>query len=150
MLGVSLAKKFTKQTLTSASAFPQWRFMSTTARPNVFASGNRAGTVESGGMAGESRNQFLASALRQGMYNMGSQVVGRSVPVISGGPAKSYARLNRIMMENNVRKELNLRKRYEKPKYKRQRLRFESHARRFKEEVGKKVKLVMRMKDWGI
>ncbi|KAJ2760725.1 hypothetical protein H4S06_001582 [Coemansia sp. BCRC 34490] len=150
MLGVSLAKRFTKQTLTSASAFPQWRFMNTTARPNVFASGNRAGSVEGGGMAGESRNQFLASALRQGMYNMGSQVVGRSVPVISGGPAKSYARLNRIMMENNVRKELNLRKRYEKPKYKRQRLRFESHARRFKEEVGKKVKLVMRMKDWGI
>ncbi|KAI8320285.1 hypothetical protein GQ54DRAFT_243790, partial [Martensiomyces pterosporus] len=74
---------------------------------------------------------------------------GRSVPVVAGGANKAYARLNRILSDNNIRRELSLRRRYEKPKYKRQRLRQESHARRFKEEVKQKVNLIMKMKNWG-
>ncbi|KAJ1723279.1 hypothetical protein LPJ53_002377 [Coemansia erecta] len=100
--------------------------------------------------ANEMRRQEFARQLGAQMSNMGSQSMGRSVPVASGGTTKAYARLNRILAENNVRRELSLRKRYEKPKYKRQRLRRESHARRFKDEVRKKVQLIMKMKNWGL
>ncbi|KAJ2784280.1 hypothetical protein GGI15_002297 [Coemansia interrupta] len=100
--------------------------------------------------ADQVRRQEFALQLGTQMSNMGSQSMGRSVPVASGGTTKAYARLNRILAENNVRRELSLRKRYEKPKYKRQRLRRESHARRFKDEVRKKVQLIMKMKNWGL
>ncbi|KAJ1666810.1 hypothetical protein IW140_002535 [Coemansia sp. RSA 1813] len=113
------------------------------------AGSGRLGSIASKRLAEEKRKQF-ASILNSGLTNMGAPAMGRSVAVISGGPSKAYARLNRIMTENNVRRELFLRKRYEKPKYKRQRLRFESHARRFKDEVRNKVHLVMKMKSWGI
>ncbi|KAJ2718922.1 hypothetical protein GGI07_005517 [Coemansia sp. Benny D115] len=92
----------------------------------------------------------LANSLQNVASSVMTQEVGRSVPVTSGNVSKAYARLNRILAENNVRQELNLRKRYEKPKYKRQRLRREAHARRFKEEVRKKVHLILQMKNWGI
>ncbi|KAJ1898044.1 hypothetical protein LPJ66_002997 [Kickxella alabastrina] len=95
------------------------------------------------------RLQF-ANSLSSQISNTGSQVVGRSVPVAAGSAVKAYGRLNRILSENNVRRELSLRKRYEKPKYKRQRLKREGHARRFKEEVRKKVHLIMQMKNWGM
>ncbi|KAJ1876242.1 hypothetical protein H4R99_006414 [Coemansia sp. RSA 1722] len=96
------------------------------------------------------RNSTFASMLNKSLHTGGSQVIGRSVPVATGGAVKAYGRLNRILAENNVRRELSLRKRYEKPKYKRQRLRRESHARRFKDEVRKKVHLIMQMKNWGM
>ncbi|KAJ1965968.1 Dpp4p [Dipsacomyces acuminosporus] len=99
--------------------------------------------------AAELRQQF-ANNLSSQISNIGSHVVGRSVPVVAGGATKAYARLNRILSDNNIRRELSLRRRYEKPKYKRQRLRQESHARRFKEEVKQKVHLIMKMKNWGI
>ncbi|KAJ1805508.1 hypothetical protein LPJ56_006537 [Coemansia sp. RSA 2599] len=92
----------------------------------------------------------FANMLTKGIYGSGAQVMGRSVSVATGNAAKAYGRLNRILAENNVRRELGLRKRYEKPKYKRQRLRRESHARRFKDEVRKKVHLIMQMKNWGM
>ncbi|KAJ1864999.1 hypothetical protein LPJ73_000130 [Coemansia sp. RSA 2703] len=100
--------------------------------------------------ANQLSRQELAFQINSQKSNIGSQQTGRSVPVASGGSSRAYARLNRILAENNVRRELSLRKRYEKPKYKRQRLRRESHARRFKEEVRNKVKLIMKMKNWGL
>ncbi|KAJ2821103.1 hypothetical protein IWW50_004778 [Coemansia erecta] len=85
-----------------------------------------------------------------GRISGGRMIVGRSVPVSAGGVGRAYARLNRILSDNHVREELQRRKRYEKPKYKRQRLRRESHARRFKADVRKKVHLVWKMKELGI
>ncbi|KAJ1791017.1 hypothetical protein LPJ67_001971 [Coemansia sp. RSA 1938] len=79
----------------------------------------------------------------------GNTMVGRSVPVVAGAVGRAYARLNRILADNGVRHELRLRRRYEKPKYKRQRLIRESHARRFKAEVRKKVHLIWKMKELG-
>ncbi|KAJ2504591.1 hypothetical protein IWW47_002453 [Coemansia sp. RSA 2052] len=105
--------------------------------------------IEAADTASEDRLQF-ANNLTNMIHNIGSSVVGRAVPVTNGNPAKAYGRLNRILTENNVRRELFLRKRYEKPKYKRQRLRRESHARLFKEEVRRKVHLVMNMRNWGM
>ncbi|KAJ2683402.1 hypothetical protein IWW39_005520 [Coemansia spiralis] len=118
---------------------------------------NQPGTGEDGAAdsfqledtASETRKQF-ANSLNGMIHNIGSNVVGRAVPVTNGHPSTAYGRLNRILMENNVRRELFLRKRYEKPKYKRQRLRRESHARLFKEEVRRKVHLVMNMRNWGM
>ncbi|KAJ2284897.1 hypothetical protein IWW55_007412, partial [Coemansia sp. RSA 2706] len=75
---------------------------------------------------------------------------GRSVPVFGGGAARAYSRLNRILSENKIREEVMRRRRHEKPTYKRQRLRRESHARRFKDAVRKKVHLVWKMKTLGI
>ncbi|KAJ2384912.1 hypothetical protein GGI23_006828 [Coemansia sp. RSA 2559] len=125
------------------------RFMSTGDGGGRSFVGDSLDSMMSRRLAEESRKQF-ASSLDKGLSSTGVPIVGRSVAVVSGGPAKAYARLNRIMTTNNVRRELYLRQRYEKPKYKRQRLRFESHARRFKDEVRNKVHLVMKMKSWGI
>ncbi|GAA5839901.1 hypothetical protein JCM11251_001243 [Rhodosporidiobolus azoricus] len=71
----------------------------------------------------------------------------RSVPVTQRNVAQAYYRLNRILQENNVRRELKRQERFESPSNKRVRLNSERHRRRFKVAVGKAVALAMRMKD---
>lgn len=97
----------------------------------------------------QKRSNF-ANVLAINMHGSNRASEGRAVSVAAGGAMRAYGKLNRILAENNIRRELFLRKRYEKPKYKRQRLRRESHARRFKEEVRSKVHLIMKMKNWGM
>ncbi|KAI9500264.1 hypothetical protein GGI25_001142 [Coemansia spiralis] len=157
MFGLSFLQQFSARAIVTA----QWgatarRFMSITSGPS--GSNTRDGSKSPAANVTkeptkvsltESRLNF-ANKLTNSIANMGTKAIGRSVPVTAGGASKAYARLNRIITDNNVRRELNLRRRYEKPKYKRQRLRYESHARRFKKEVQKKVQLIMKMKDWGI
>ncbi|KAJ2700557.1 hypothetical protein H4R19_005465 [Coemansia spiralis] len=94
--------------------------------------------------------KLFARSLGVQIDNMQSTMLGRSVPVTGWGVARAYGRLNFILTENGIRKELFRRRYYEKPKYKRQRLLREGHIRRFKDEVRKKVHLVYRMKTLGI
>ncbi|KAJ2848572.1 hypothetical protein IWW36_003220 [Coemansia brasiliensis] len=96
------------------------------------------------------QTEDFARSLTSHLVDGGPRMVGRSVAVLSGHVGRAYARLNRIIANNKVREELFRRKRYEKPKYKRQRLRQEGHARRFKAEVRKKVHLIWKMKTLGI
>lgn len=64
---------------------------------------------------------------------------------------RGYKRLmTGIIAANNVRGELRLQDRYEKPKYMRQRLRSARHRRRFAREVALKVAAVMRAKNQGM
>lgn len=61
---------------------------------------------------------------------------GRSVEVTSFRPvAAALGRLNRTLNQNNVKKELRLEERFEKPNAKRRRLKSERHRRRFAEMV---------------
>ncbi|KAK9900900.1 hypothetical protein P389DRAFT_208320 [Cystobasidium minutum MCA 4210] len=72
---------------------------------------------------------------------------------ISGGDdfARQYRRLmNGVIGLNNIRDELRRQERYEKPKYKRQRLRSARHRRRFANEVGLRVAAVLRAKSQGM
>lgn len=71
----------------------------------------------------------------------------RSFEVKNNDVAKAYRLLNRVLMENNVRKELRRQERFESGSDKRVRLNSERHRRRFKVAVGKAVSLAMRMKD---
>lgn len=65
--------------------------------------------------------------------------------------AKQYRRLmGGVINFNNIRTELRLQERYEKPKYKRQRLRSARHRRRFAHEVGLRVAAVLRAKSQGM
>ena len=71
----------------------------------------------------------------------------RSFAVQSGNVARAYRNLNRVLNENQVRRELKRQERFESPSNKRVRLNSERHRRRFKVAVGKAVSLAMRMKD---
>ena len=81
-----------------------------------------------------------------------AQSDSRSLPV---GANDSFARVYRrlqsgVIAANNVRGELRLLERYEKPHYKAQRLRSALHRRRFALEIGQKVAAVMRAKRQGM
>lgn len=67
---------------------------------------------------------------------------GRSVPVSNGDIGRAMNNLNAIFRANNVRTELRLGERYEKPNQKRRRLASERHRRRFAHMVREKVQLV--------
>ncbi|GAA6000486.1 hypothetical protein JCM10207_008034 [Rhodosporidiobolus poonsookiae] len=71
----------------------------------------------------------------------------RSIPVVNRNVAQAYRNLNRVLQENNVRRELKQQERFEGPSNRRVRLNSERHRRRFKVAVGKAVALAMRMKD---
>jgi ribosomal protein S21 len=71
----------------------------------------------------------------------------RSFAVQSGNVARAYRNLNRVLNENNVRRELKRQERFEGGGDKRVRLNSERHRKRFKVAVGKAVSLAMRMKD---
>ncbi|WFC95810.1 hypothetical protein MBRA1_002464 [Malassezia brasiliensis] len=73
---------------------------------------------------------------------------GRTVSAANSFGNSSAAMLYRNLMgtlrRNNVRRELRLEERYEKPNQKRRRLRSERHRRRFADMIRKKVQLVRR------
>ncbi|GAA5825552.1 hypothetical protein JCM3770_000124 [Rhodotorula araucariae] len=71
----------------------------------------------------------------------------RSFAVRDGNVARAYRTLNRVLQENNVRRELKRQERFESPSNKRVRLNSERHRRRFKVAVGKAVSLALRTKD---
>ncbi|KAJ2331240.1 hypothetical protein GGH92_009285, partial [Coemansia sp. RSA 2673] len=146
MFGLSIIRRFSERTLATANVAAGRRLMSNVGDYKVASDSNTATEAPSADET-EKRIQF-AYGLSSMINNMGSSVEGRSVPVINNSPASAYGRLNRILTENKVRTELRLRHRYEKPKYKRQRLKRESHARLFKEEVRRKVHLIMKMRNW--
>ncbi|KAJ3543370.1 hypothetical protein NM688_g5861 [Phlebia brevispora] len=75
---------------------------------------------------------------------------GRSVRVKNSDEfTAAYSHLNRILRENNVRRELRLTQRHEKTGVKRRRLRSERWRRRFAHEVRLKVKLVQEIRARG-
>ncbi|GAA5998786.1 mitochondrial 37S ribosomal protein bS21m MRP21 [Rhodotorula paludigena] len=76
-----------------------------------------------------------------------STTSARSFAVRDGNVARAYRTLNRVLFENNVRRELRRQERFESPSNRRVRLNSERHRRRFKVAVGKAVSLAMRMKD---
>ncbi|WFD44213.1 hypothetical protein MPSI1_002879 [Malassezia psittaci] len=78
---------------------------------------------------------------------------GRTVSATNSYGNASVAMLYRNLMStlrrNNVRRELRLGERYEKPNQKRRRLRSERHRRRFADMIRKKVQLIMALKARG-
>lgn len=75
----------------------------------------------------------------------------RSLKVGAEEFQRQYKRLmSGVIAMNNVRQELRLGERYEKPKYKRQRLASARHRRRFAREVGLKVAAIMKAKRQGM
>lgn len=64
-------------------------------------------------------------------------------------PARAYAQLAVLLRRNNVRQELRLQQRYEKPNEERRRKKSERHRRRFADMVRRKVQLVMAIKARG-
>ncbi|KAJ1970791.1 hypothetical protein H4R35_005654 [Dimargaris xerosporica] len=82
-----------------------------------------------------------------GPYKIGeNHSSGRSLGVSSSSPVVAYYRLNRILNENDVRREFKLRRRYEKPTQKRIRLKVERSNRRFNALVREKLNLVEKMR----
>ncbi|ORX98565.1 hypothetical protein K493DRAFT_5981 [Basidiobolus meristosporus CBS 931.73] len=75
---------------------------------------------------------------------------GRSVAVHNGNVMQAYRRLNNIIKDNNIRKELRQNEYYERPSVKKHRLRIERNRRLFQRIVAKKVALVMQMKNRGM
>lgn len=71
----------------------------------------------------------------------------RSFPVVNRNVAQAYRNLNRVMQDNNIKRELKRQERFEGPSDKRVRLNSERHRRRFKVAVGRAVSLAMRQKD---
>ncbi|CDR98828.1 related to MRP21-mitochondrial ribosomal protein of the small subunit [Sporisorium scitamineum] len=75
---------------------------------------------------------------------------GRSIRVTpQADPARAYAQLSVLLRRNNVRQELRLQQRYEKPNQERRRKKSERHRRRFADMVRGKVQLVMAIKARG-
>lgn len=75
---------------------------------------------------------------------------GRSIRVTpQADPARAYGQLSVLLRRNNVRQELRLQQRYEKPNEERRRKKSERHRRRFADMVRKKVQLVMAIKARG-
>lgn len=70
----------------------------------------------------------------------------RTVVVKNASPAVAVRRLNRILLENNVKREFKRQERFEGRSDKRCRLSSERHRKRFKVAVGKAVSLAVRMK----
>ncbi|EPQ28557.1 uncharacterized protein PFL1_03861 [Pseudozyma flocculosa PF-1] len=75
---------------------------------------------------------------------------GRSITIgPQSDPARAYGQLSVLLRRNNVRNELRLQQRYEKPNEERRRKKSERHRRRFADMVRKKVQLVMAIKARG-
>ena len=80
-----------------------------------------------------------------GLTKPSTPFTGRSVSipnVYNNTSATLYRQLSQILNRNNVRRELRLNDRYEKPNQKRRRKRSERHRRRFADMIRKKVQLV--------
>ncbi|CEP10156.1 hypothetical protein [Parasitella parasitica] len=74
---------------------------------------------------------------------------GRSIGSVSN-PHTAYRRLNSILTQNNVRKELRANRYYEKPNVARRRKNIERNRKLFGAMIGKKVALIMQMKQRGM
>ncbi|WWD19311.1 ribosomal protein S21 [Kwoniella shandongensis] len=75
---------------------------------------------------------------------------GRSILVPRGGEFNTaYRRLNGLLRNGNMKKELRLGEFYEKPSVRKRRLLSERHRRRFKEMVRTKVQQVISMRSRG-
>ncbi|WVQ68516.1 ribosomal protein S21 [Kwoniella botswanensis] len=75
---------------------------------------------------------------------------GRSIVVSRGGDFQtSYKRLQGLLRQSNLKKELRLQEYHEKPSVRRRRLISERHRRRFKEMVRTKVQQVVSMRNRG-
>ena len=75
---------------------------------------------------------------------------GRSIRVTpQADPARAYGQLSVLLRRNNLRQELRLQERYEKPNQERRRKKSERHRRRFADMVRRKVQLVMAIKARG-
>lgn len=70
----------------------------------------------------------------------------RSISVMNGDVGLAFRRLNRVLVENNIKRELKQQDRFESGSDKRVRLNSSRHRRRYKDAVGKAVSLAMRMK----
>ncbi|KAJ1659968.1 hypothetical protein IWQ61_001032 [Dispira simplex] len=82
-----------------------------------------------------------------GIFQSTAQVSsGRSIVVTSSNPNPAYFRLNTILTYDNIRRELRLKRRYEKPTKKRLRLKVERANKRFNALVQEKMNLVDKMR----
>lgn len=70
---------------------------------------------------------------------------GRSIGSVTN-PNTAYRRLNTILSQNNVRRELRANRYYEKPNVTRRRKNIERNRKLFGAMIGKKVALIMQMK----
>lgn len=71
----------------------------------------------------------------------------RTIPVKNAAVAAAFRKLNRVLTENNIRRELKRGERFEGVSAKRCRLSSERHRRRYKVAVGKAVGKAMRMRE---
>ncbi|KAL0093394.1 hypothetical protein F4703DRAFT_1269889 [Phycomyces blakesleeanus] len=74
---------------------------------------------------------------------------GRSL-AISGNPSGAYRRLNAILNQNNVKRELRANTNYEKPNVARRRINIQRNRKLFGAMIRKKVALIMQMKQRGM
>ncbi|WWC71297.1 mitochondrial 37S ribosomal protein bS21m [Kwoniella pini CBS 10737] len=90
-------------------------------------------------------------SINSNSYNFGFPTnisTGRSITVPKGGEFNSsYKRLQGLLRQSNLKKELRLQEFHEKPSVKRRRLISERHRRRFKEMVRTKVQQVVSMRN---
>lgn len=85
-----------------------------------------------------STNQFLTPL---------TTTTSRSIKTTNANVNTAFRKLNRVLLENNVRKELRQQERFESRSDKRVRLSSERHRRRFKVAVGRAVSLAIRSRD---
>ncbi|KAI9027122.1 hypothetical protein CLU79DRAFT_740381 [Phycomyces nitens] len=74
---------------------------------------------------------------------------GRSL-AITGNPSGAYRRLNAILNQNNVKRELRANTNYEKPNVARRRINIQRNRKLFGAMIRKKVALIMQMKQRGM
>jgi len=79
----------------------------------------------------------------------GNTYSGRSVEVNEGDVGQAFRKLDAIMGKNNVWAELRKTARHERKGEKRRRLQSERWRRRFKEEVRKRVQMVLEIRRRG-
>lgn len=79
---------------------------------------------------------WKAAELGQMNGNPGNNFSGRSIPVRPGGYVQAYHSLKKMMYLSQMKREIKIYERHEKPSTKKRRLKMERHRRRFQEEVG--------------
>ncbi|KDN50819.1 hypothetical protein K437DRAFT_293524 [Tilletiaria anomala UBC 951] len=100
-------------------------------------------------MTADDFEQAFRARLRRGWATPNDPTSGRSVPVGHGDVQGAYRILGSILKRNNIRGELRLGERYEKPNQMRRRKASERHRRRFADMIRKKVQLVMQKRRRG-
>jgi ribosomal protein S21 len=108
--------------------------------------------VTEGGIKEEASNTPALPGLLSAEYSKPSELStsldaysGRSIGSVTN-PNTAYRRLNAILSQNNVRRELRANRNYEKPNVTRRRKNIERNRKLFGAMIGKKVALIMQMK----